>query len=185
MHPTQLIKQMRQADPEALQYVYDHCKVYCIRRLCSAIHCSPHEAEDIFMDAILIFRENVMKDKLKQVTHLRAYLYQVCKNLYHERQYRSKQAREAEDAVRHHWYEDQDILFDDFPQKKELVMEAFRYLGENCRRILRYYYFEHLSLEEIAQKMDLANVNVAKATKSRCYKRWVEAVATLKQKKNV
>ena len=181
MQATQLIDRLKRGDPEALQYVYNHSKAYCIGRLGRTIGCQPSDAEDIFMDAVLVFRENVMHEKLTEVVHLRAYLFKVCRNLYHEQQHREEQARAAEHAVRSRLYEDAITLPDDFPRQKALVMQAFRYLGGNCRRMLQYYYFEHRSLEEIAQKMNLANTNVVKATKSRCYKKWVEAVNALKQ----
>lgn len=184
MHSTYLIKQIKESDPDALQYVYNYSKAYCIGRLCRATRCYPSDAEDIFMDAILIFRENIIQDKLTEVTHLRAYLFRICKNRYHEQQYHKERIRQTEDEVRYQLYEESANLPDDLFQKKALVMRAFRYLGENCRRILQYYYFDHLSLKQIAQKMQMANTNVVKVTKSRCYKKWVEAVATLKLNKD-
>ena len=182
MHPSHLIRQVQQADPEALQYVYNHCRAYCLRRLGSSTTCSLVDAEDIFMDALLIFRENVMTGKLTKVDHLRAYLYRVCENRYREQQRCQQRERQAENTVRAFLYESNPALPDDLPQKKTVVMQAFRYLGEHCRQVLHYYYFDHLTLEEIAKKTNLANSNVAKVTKSRCYKKWVEAVAALKKK---
>lgn len=184
MHPSYLIKQIKQADPAALQYLYNHCKAYCLQRLRSATTCPPEDAEDIYMDAILIFRDNIMEGKLTKVTHLRAYLYKICENRYREQQYYRNRERQAEDIIRTLLYETDPYLPDDLPQKKALVMKAFRYLGENCRKVLHYYYFDHLTPEEIAEKMNMANTNVVKVTKSRCYKKWVEAVAALKQQKD-
>ena len=183
MYPIHLIQRIKRADSDALQYLYNHCKAYCIGRLCRSNHCPPTEAEDIFMDALLIFRENVMRGKLTEVTHLRAYLYRICENCYQEQLRHEVRCRQSEDAVRSSLYEPAPLLPDDFPRKKELVMQAFRYLGTNCRCILQYYYFDQLPLDEIAKKMNMANPNVAKVTKSRCYKKWVEAVADLKQKR--
>ena len=183
MHPTHLIQQIQQNGPEALQHVYNHCKKYCISRLCRTTACPPDAAEDIFMDAILIFYENVKLGKLTEVRHLRAYLYKICQNRYYELQHQQECVRRAKDHIHTQWYE-YEIPPDDIAQKKALVMQAYRYLGENCRRVLHYYYFDHLTLEDIAQKMGLANAQVAKVTKSRCYKKWREAVAALKQKKN-
>ena len=187
MHPLHLIQQLRRADPEALQYVYNHSKAYCLGRLCRTMRCHPRDAEDIFMDAVLIFRENVVQGKVTEIAHLRAYLYRICLNRYHEQQQRKEKVRQTEGEVRFRLYEvcaDSANELDDLLQKKALVMEAFRYLGENCRQLLHYYYFDHLSLAEIARKMNMANANVAKVTKARCYKKWVEAVAALKQKKD-
>ena len=182
MRPDQLIEQIKQANPDALQYLYNHHKAYCVGKLCRTFRCSPSDAEDIFMDALLIFRENVMQGKLIQVTHPRAYLYRVCENHHREQQRREAQIRQSEDAVRASLYDPDPCLPDDFPQRKEMAMRAFRYLGANCHRILQYYYFDQLPLDEIARKMNMANANVAKVTKSRCYKKWVEAVAALKHK---
>ena len=182
MHPDQLIKQMKEGNPDALQHLYNHHKAFCVGRLCRTFHCSLSDAEDIFMDALLIFRENVMQNKLNEVAHPRAYLHRICENRYHEQQRQEAQVRRSEDAVRASLYDPDPLLPYDFARQKELVMRAFRYLGANCRRILQYYYFDHLSTEEIARKMKMANANVAKVTKSRCYKKWVEAVAALKQK---
>ena len=184
MHSTNLIEQIREVGPDALQYVYNHGKPYCISRLRRTTFCSQSDAEDIFMDAILIFYENVMQGKLTEVTHLQAYLYKVCQNRYYEQQQHQERARRAEDFMRSQVY-DNNLEPYDAAQRKALVMQAYRYLGENCRRILHYYYFEHLPFSEIAQKMGMANANVAKVTKARCYKKWNEAIAALKLKKDV
>lgn len=183
MSPNRLILQIQKSNPEALQYVYNHCKEYCIRCMHSRTECTSVDAEDIFMDAILIFRENVMTGKLTEVKHLRAYMYKICLNIYREQQYNESRRQKSEDAIRISLYENDVPIPDDMLLKKAIAMQAFRYLGANCRCILQYYYFDQLPLEDIAKKMNLANSNVAKVTKSRCYKKWVEAVASLKQKK--
>ena len=183
MQVTDIISQIRDTKPEALQYVYNHCREYCLRRLRKCTSCSPPDAEDIFMDAILIFRENVLKGKLTEVKYLRAYMDKICQNKYWEQQYNENRRRRSEDAVRVSLYDNDISVPDNMLQKKEIVMQAFRYLGVNCRCILQYYYFDHLTMQEIAKKTNMANANVAKVAKSRCYKKWVEAAAALKHKR--
>lgn len=44
-------------------------------------------------------------------------------------------------------------------------------LGENCRTLLIMFYYEQVSMDEIAERMGLGNRRVAITTKSRCWKR--------------
>ena len=49
-------------------------------------------------------------------------------------------------------------------------------MGETCRKVLTYYYFDGMSMAEIAERLGFANTNTAKTKKYKCKKKLDEIV---------
>ena len=49
-------------------------------------------------------------------------------------------------------------------------------LGETCRKVLMYYYFDEMSMQEIADKLGFANTDTAKTKKYKCKQKLDELV---------
>lgn len=171
---------LRDGDERVLSDVYTLANKYCIRTLIRKTNCDKEDAEDLFMDSILIFRENVLKGKLTSLTNLNSYLFGICWNLWRE-QNRAKAKWEATKSD----FEHQILVMEtqgDMPfpgeellEQKQLiskVVEALGELGERCRKLLTYVYVEHRSQKEIADLMGFSSANVVKVTRHRCYQQW-------------
>ncbi|MFO0265838.1 MAG: RNA polymerase subunit sigma, partial [Cyclobacteriaceae bacterium] len=48
--------------------------------------------------------------------------------------------------------------------------------GETCRKVLMYYYFDEMSMQEIAEKLGFANTDTAKTKKYKCKQKLDELV---------
>ncbi len=48
-------------------------------------------------------------------------------------------------------------------------------MGETCKKVLMYYYFEEMSMQDIAEKLGFANTDTAKQ-KYKCKKKLDELV---------
>ncbi len=55
-------------------------------------------------------------------------------------------------------------------ERQELVAQLLDRLGDGCKQILHYFYFERLKMKEISKQMNLSSEQVAKNKKSNCLK---------------
>ena len=74
------IQALEAGDPQSLEWIFDAYGHDCIRRLQRYEGCSPEDAEDIFMDALLLFWDNVRQGKVRELSRSRSYVYAICVN---------------------------------------------------------------------------------------------------------
>ena len=189
----QLKQQFMAGDPKGMAYVFENCASYCIRTLMKKTDCSQADAEDLFMEAILTFRDNMVQNKIEHLTNLNSYMYAICWNkwslLYRARKRWQKESKGIENTlyimVEEHnpmiEAEERQQLLEGTQQKLQAVMATLKEMEEKCRKLLTYFYLEKRSMSDIAELMDFANANVAKVSKFRCYQRWMKKVKTFNQ----
>lgn len=168
---------------------------YCVSYLPKLYEsCSKADAEDIFMDSLIQFRKNIIDNKLTELTNLKGYLFSICKNKYLKK-YRSKSKEYTNiDDLYFYFYEHRefDISYDPLVDREEKeadlknrntqlekISSALMKLNENCQKILKQFYVENRSMEQIADLMNFKSKDVAKATKYRCYRNWLKKVNDL------
>lgn len=184
-----LLERIRQGDNRALAEVLQDSGQYCVRVLMTKTNCSPEEADDIVVDAVLNFRDKVLKGQVQELTSLNAYLYRTCWNMYQELRRKKERIRNHADEIRYAFYqESQDTLDpleweemkkqeeDHYERKLKATQTALKRLDEKCREILTLFYLQRQRMKEIASKMGFASANVAKTSKSRCYKKWINEI---------
>lgn len=178
-----LTTRIQNGDPRGLQHVFDETHRYCVRTMIKKTRCEEADAEDIFMDAMLIFRENVLSGKLQQLSNVRTYVFGICWNLW--RDLNRAKARwgqpESESERQAMLIAAQDVLQEE--EEKELMQRrlkqvhtALERLGEKCRQLLTYVYMEQRPQQEIADLMGFASANVVKVTRHRCFEQWVRHI---------
>lgn len=176
-----LVSQIREGDNQGLSYVFGQTSRYCIRTLIKKTNCSRADAEDIYMDSVMIFRDNIVKGKLTEITNLRTYVFGICWNVWRQlHRSRERWGREQNEVERQLWLSssesegpfesDQQSVI---RQKISATLNALNQLSEKCRRLLTYVYVEHKSQKEIADLMGFSDAGVVKVTRHRCYKKWV------------
>lgn len=142
--------------------------------------------DDVFEDGLVILMENIKDGKLDAAscTNLAGYLYTICKHLA----LRLRARKEPEAGVGGETMvsspqggftvvvpgqEDGEIVHPDVLSQEERYARDFldRVLSsmpENCRMLLKRFYWDHMPMDMIAPLMGLKNANSAKTTKSRC-----------------
>ena len=179
MDTQQLITLLRSGDTSPLKFLFEQYGPYCQRLLQQQTDCPPEVAEDVFMEALLVFRRNVLEEKVKIVNYPKTYLYTICYYLYRAgQQQQQRQTRQQPEVARALYRENQDL-----PEHEQLeqeailrrqnrrVMAAFERLGPRCRQLLRYFYVENKSLQEIAELMQRSADSV-KSSRYRCFQQW-------------
>jgi len=159
-----------------LKLIFEKHGSYCISNVMKKFKCPQEDAEDIMVDAIINFRDKVMKGKITHVTNIRNYIYTTCVNMMKEKSYYSKKKKEKEQEVMFSLYTDHSESIHYKEDLIQLSLQAFQKLGEQCQMILHYFYVSRCSMDEIAQELGFANANTAKVTKARCYKKWLQII---------
>ena len=177
---------------QSLRYIFEEYGMWCIENTQKRTGCDEGEAHDAFMDALVIFKDKVISGELEYLASIRNFLYTICVNTQMERKRQSIRKFGKTEDVREYLYDD--IVDDPFEDEVgELIedhtllqrcFETLEELGEKCKKILQLFYVEELSISEIAQRLKLANNNVAKSSKSRCFKKWKEEILKLGLERN-
>ncbi len=178
----QLATQIKNGDNQGLEYVFAETSRYCVRTLIKKTNCNLADAEDVYMDAILIFRENILSDKLQYLSNIRTYVFGICWNVWRELNRAHAKWLLGEGEVErqlaiHLKPEDEDLSADakaNMQQQIKQVQTALAMLGEKCQKLLKFVYVEKRPQKEIATLMDFASPNVVKVTRHRCYQQWLK-----------
>lgn len=176
MNLQQITESFLANDNIAFRYIYTNCSQYCIESLQKYRNCTPEEAQDYFIDAVLIFKEKVENGKVTYLSSLQTFLYKICENNYLARLKANKSKNKKLSDLEFYYYSS-DHVADEDTDFMELLSNAakaaWESLGEKCKDIISYFYIDKLRMEQIARLMGFSSANVAKTTKSRCYKQLV------------
>lgn len=177
-----LRKELTEGNMDCLEFIFKNYSAYCIERLVRFRGCPRPLAEDLFVDAVLNFREKVLRKEIEFLTNLRGYMYSTCVNMYKAAVQKRQRQQEKASDIGSLIYNDQSdhesriIEIETQQELNQLAVSSMAELNESCQKILRYFYVYHLSMQEIADRMGLASRHVAKTKRSRCYKKWLEIV---------
>ena len=64
----------------------------------------------------------------------------------------------------------------DSSEREKILAKCIDQLGETCKKVLMFYYFEEMSMQDIADKLGFANTDTAKTKKYKCKKKLDELV---------
>lgn len=127
------------------------------------------EAADVFQDAIVVFYEKVRKEDLKLSSSIKTFLYVLSRNIWLNKiRHKSKLTliNEFDENIANQDLMHISIL--EFSERNETLLKLINTLGPNCKQVLVLYYFERLSMKNIAKTMGFLNENGAKNKKFKC-----------------
>ncbi|MEM9920499.1 MAG: sigma-70 family RNA polymerase sigma factor [Bacteroidota bacterium] len=100
---------------------------------------------------------------------MKTYLYSICRNLWFNVLRRRNKVINMEELP--------EMPEEDFiktllkTEKQMLIAKALGQMGDGCKKILSFYYFERFRMKKIAQLMNLANEQVARNKKADCLRK--------------
>ena len=163
MKDSEVLARIIKGDESALDYLYK--KYYrMMTKLVITNSGTEEEAKDIFQDALIVFWRKVTSGNLVLTSKISTYIYSICLNLWRkELDRKSRQSNEHKDDV--------EYIDIDREERIRIVRKCINELGEICRRILMYYYFDGLSMSDIAEKIGYSTTDTAKTKKYKCKKK--------------
>jgi len=160
MTDEKVLELIKSGDEKALEFLYR--KNYrMVVKLIMKNSGTEDEAKDVFQDSLVVFWEKVKGNKLVLTSKISTYLYSVSQNLW--RKELDRKARNSGEMV-----ENPTHIEWEKKERVEIVQKCLRSLGETCRKILMLYYFDKMSMNDLAKEMGFANADTAKTKKYKC-----------------
>jgi RNA polymerase sigma factor (sigma-70 family) len=162
-----ILMALRDRDESTISYIY---QTYwpMILQMVKTNNGSAAEAKDLYQDSIMDFLEKVWLENFSLSCKIRTFIYSICRNkwLYQLRGRKKFMDMEA--------YIEFEKPADDTPEEMPglpddtQITQAINTLGEPCRSLLVGYYYENMTMEQLANKLNYKSENVAKQQKFRC-----------------
>lgn len=164
----ELFERIQKGDEKALEFIYK--KYYrMMTKLVITNSGTEEEARDVYQDALVVFWQKARSGNLILTSKMSTYIYSICQNLWRKELDRKKRlSNEEKDSS-----ESMDL---DSPEREKIIAQCLEQLGETCRKVLMFYYFDELSMQEIADKLGFANTDTAKTKKYKCKQKLDELV---------
>lgn len=163
MKDSEILQRIHRGDEKVLEYLYK--KYY--RMMTNIVlkgNGTETEAQDVYQEALIVFWQKASSGQLVLTSKISTYLYSICQNQWRkELDRKSRLSHEQKDGMEYQSHEEN--------QNYKIVTEAIEELGDPCKSILTYYYFDGLSMTDIADRMNFANTDTAKTKKYKCKKR--------------
>jgi len=168
MDEKELFERVQKGDEKALEFIYK--KYYrMMTKLVITNSGTEEEARDVFQDALVVFWQKARSGNLVMTAKISTYIYSVCQNLWRKELDRKKRLSHEEKDV-------SETLDMDRPERDKIIAKCIDQLGETCKKVLMYYYFDEMSMQEIADKLGFANTDTAKTKKYKCKQKLDELV---------
>jgi RNA polymerase sigma factor (sigma-70 family) len=162
MTDIQILQKVKNGDESALDYLYK--KNYkMMTRIIITNNGTEDEAKDIYQEAIVIFWQKARQDGFVLTSKISTFLYSICQNLWRkELERKSKLTSEMKDGKEYNNFDQE--------ERNNIIYQTINSLGETCKKVLTLYYFDNLSMQEIAERLGFANSDTAKTKKYKCKK---------------
>lgn len=134
-------------------------------------------AQDVFQDGLIVLYQKSKDPEFCLTCKIGTYLFAVCKRLWFKKfqqkyyQYElqfdfSDEDQPVADALGD---EQEDVArFLENEQQYEVLQKAMNELGEPCGQVLKAFYIEKRSMQDIAAMHQYANIETAKVQKYKC-----------------
>jgi RNA polymerase sigma factor (sigma-70 family) len=137
---------------------------------------SQQDAEDIFQEVIVVFIELVSSGKFRGDSSIKTFLYAIARNIwYNELKKRDRIFVRDTEFYKISSKVEQDIQEGiEKSESKKQIFALIDRLGDACKKILVYFYYEELSIKEIWERMNYENEQVVRNKKYKCMKGLME-----------
>jgi len=168
MDEKEIFERICKGDERALEFLYK--KYYrMMTKLVITNSGTEEEARDIYQEALVVFWQKAVSGKLVLTSKMSTYIYSICQNLWRKELERKKRLSNEE--------KDMPVIPDpETEERNKIIARCISQLSETCQKVLMYYYFDELSMQEIAERMGFANTDTAKTKKYKCKQKLDELI---------
>jgi RNA polymerase sigma factor (sigma-70 family) len=127
------------------------------------------DAADVLQEGVIALWQNSKKENFVLTATVNTYLYSICKNIWLQKLkkrgiYVSLNPNSSSADL-----SDQSLAVIMEKEKSfNLLEESILMLGNTCQQILKLFYFEKKSMDDVAQIIGLNNAKTAKSKKYKC-----------------
>lgn len=160
MTESAIIEGIKKGDEKILDFLYKKNYKMMVNLIIKN-NGTEEEAKDIYQESLIVLWQKMNTAEFVLTSKISTYLYSVCMNLW--RKELDRKGKLSYDSV-----ETGEIMDFDKQERMRIVNKCIDELGETCKKILMYYYFDNLSMNDIAEKLGFANADTAKTRKYKC-----------------
>lgn len=163
---------------------------YCIKELIKRANLSQEQAEAVWIDALLFFRDQVLQQRLPRIRDVQEYFFLTCWEMLRQRRQRERQRERSEHTgLREQLYE---LLFRNVSREQadavwrkpehyytnlyRAAQNALQQLPAKEQRLLQMYYLDKQPLEWIAKKLNLSPATDLAELKSQTFQSWIDLI---------
>lgn len=163
MNEKEIFERIQKGDEKALEFLYQ--KYYrMMTKMVISNSGTEEEARDIYQEALIVFWQKATSGNLVMTSKMSTYIYSICQNLWRKELDRKKRLSNEE--------KDAPVSLDmDTAERERIIAGCIEQLGDTCKKVLMYYYFDEMSMQDIADKLGFANTDTAKTKKYKCKKK--------------
>lgn len=174
-----VIEKLKQGDEEILVYLY---KQYftLINSFVLRNSGDVNAAEDLVQDTIIAVWKNANKPSFILQSKLSTYVMAITKNLWFK-ELKKRTKFQLVDESRQLWEETEPNISN---IDQRIIVSLIAQMDDTCRKLLSYFYFDGLSTQSIAKKLQFANTNTVKSKKYQCFKKLQTSVMSQYQKED-
>lgn len=161
---------IRKGDEKALVMLYNSNRTM-IASYVTRNNGSADDAEDMLQEAVVVLWERIRSGQFEYSAKLSTFIYATVKNMWSRRLARKRKETPTDIDPEQHSDDSSsalELLIES--EQAKLVQDALAKIGEQCRKLLLLFYWEELSMEEIAVHMGFANADTVKSKKYQCKK---------------
>jgi len=174
-----IIKLIRGGDQLVLRKIYDENREAFIK-FSRKYNIEKYDAIDIYQDAIIVLYENIANGKISDLnSKVSTYLFAIGKyKIFQMHRDNSKV-----ELTNEFFLEDENVYLDvnlyneKLTNQQDLLNKYFSQLGNRCKEILKLFYYEGYTLDEIINILNYSDKKVLKSQKSRCMRQlkdWIK-----------
>jgi RNA polymerase sigma factor (sigma-70 family) len=132
---------------------------------------SSADAEDTFQDALVAVFNNLRSGNFQLQSSLKTYVFSISRNLWLNKLRR--QGRMVNITTEHEQIEipENQMNVLEKGERSEIIASLIEKMGEECRQLLLYFYFDRFRMKRIMDLMGFSSEQVTKNKKSRCMKK--------------
>src|SRR5258706_1686511 len=151
MDEKEIFERIQKGDEKALEFIY---KKYfrMMTKLVITNSGTEEEARDVYQDALVVFWQKARSGNLVMTSKMSTFIYSICQNLWRKELDRKKRLSNEE--------KDSPVTLDtETAEREKIIAKCINQLGDTCKKDLMYYYFDEMSMQDIADKLGFANTD--------------------------
>lgn len=132
---------------------------------------SLEDAKDVFQEAIVVYYEKFITGSLRIQVNEKAYLMGIVKHLWTERYHEAVRLSTLEYGV-----ESMEVSESSRDYIADRVLKFLTVAGGKCMNLLKAFYYDKLSMEEVARQFGYSSIRSSTVQKYKCLEKVREVV---------
>ena len=130
-------------------------------------------AQDIYQETIIVLYENVQKPNFELNCQLQTYIYSIAKRLWLKQLKKNSKTFLFKDDDENDLVDVSEEITEHLNKESDLdkMNQSLVELGEPCATLIKDFYIQKLSMDDIAEKFGYTNADNAKNQKYKCLQR--------------